>query len=336
MINMSQSRSFLVTGGAGFIGSHMVDMLLENQHKVIVLDACTYAANASAINDFQNNPDIEFIQGNIANRTLISSLLADFSVDIILNFAAETHVDNSIQTPEIFLRTNIFGTYELLTAAMEYWQGFDKPEFKFIQISTDEVFGEVGVSKNPFSEDTAYAPRSPYSASKASSDHLVRSWYHTYKLPTLVTHCSNNFGPRQNSEKLVPKIISNAISGKEIPIYGDGQNTRDWLYVGDHCAGILLAAENGLVGESYCFGGDNQYKNIDLAKKVCLHLDKIQPSKFGTSYVNQIRFVADRKGHDRHYAVDFSKAANVLGYSPKSDFNECLNNTIMYYLNEIG
>lgn len=333
MTKSFESKSFLVTGGAGFIGSHMVEILLAKNHNVIVLDSCTYAANDSAIKAFQSNSDVRFIIGDIKDRATVSEILMKYNIDIILNFAAETHVDNSIQSPHVFLMTNIIGTYELLSAATEYWQASDRPHFKFIQVSTDEVFGEVGADKKPFCEATAYAPRSPYSASKASSDHLARAWYHTYQLPTIVTHCTNNFGPRQNSEKLLPKIILNALNGKEIPIYGDGENTRDWLYVTDHCAGILLAAEHGLIGESYCFGGGNQFRNIDLAKMVCTRLDNMYPSQSGSSYTNQIRFVEDRKGHDRHYAVDYRNAARSLGYKPTSQFDACLTDTINHYLN---
>ena len=329
---MSIAKNFCITGGAGFIGSHMVELLLGEGHKVTILDSLTYAADKGALAALVENPKVNFVHGRIQNSSLVKSLLEQNEIDILINFAAETHVDNSINSPSEFIESNIRGTFELLSVSQRYFEQNPLKEFKFIQISTDEVFGEVNSKQGAFSERSPYNPRSPYSASKASSDHLVRAWHNTYGLPAIITHCSNNFGPRQNREKLIPKIISNALKGENIPIYGDGKNIRDWLYVKDHCRGIYLATQKGNVGESYCFGGGNQFENIEIASMVCMHLDTLKPLDFGKSYREQIEFVIDRKGHDRHYAVNFQKAKEQLGYRPEASIDGRLRDTVRSYL----
>lgn len=329
---MSIAKNFCITGGAGFIGSHMVELLLGEGHKVTILDSLTYAADKGALATLVENPKVNFVHGRIQNSSLVKSLLEQNEIDILINFAAETHVDNSINSPSEFIESNIRGTFELLSVSQRYFEQNPLKEFKFIQISTDEVFGEVNSKQGAFSERSPYNPRSPYSASKASSDHLVRAWHNTYGLPAIITHCSNNFGPRQNREKLIPKIISNALKGENIPIYGDGKNIRDWLYVKDHCRGIYLATQKGNVGESYCFGGGNQFENIEIASMVCMHLDTLKPLDFGKSYREQIEFVIDRKGHDRHYAVNFQKAKEQLGYRPEASMDGRLRDTVRSYL----
>jgi dTDP-glucose 4,6-dehydratase len=328
----NKRKKILVTGGAGFIGSHMVELLAELNHRVIVLDALTYAGNIQNIRHLLKNFDVDFIEGRIEDKNLVSQILEKFKIDVLINFAAETHVDNSISSPRQFIGSNVIGTFELVLASQEYLERRSLRDFKFVQISTDEVFGEVGSDGKGFSESTSYAPRSPYSASKASADHIVRAWCNTYGFPGLITHCSNNFGPRQNKEKLIPKIITNAIRGKKIPIYGDGKNIRDWLYVTDHCKGIYQAIEKGRAGESYCFGGGNEYQNIQIAQKVCAQLDEIRPLKNDKFYASQIEYVEDRKGHDRHYAVDFTKASKELGYKPEHSIDPMIRNTIEFYL----
>ena len=310
----------------------MVELLAELNHRVIVLDALTYAGNIQNIRHLRKNFDVDFIEGRIEDKNLVSQILEKFKIDVLINFAAETHVDNSISSPRQFIVSNVLGTFELVLASQEYLERCSLRDFKFVQISTDEVFGEVGSDGKGFSESTSYAPRSPYSASKASADHIVRAWCNTYGFPGLITHCSNNFGPRQNKEKLIPKIITNAIRGKKIPIYGDGKNIRDWLYVTDHCKGIYQAIEKGRAGESYCFGGGNEYQNIQIAQKVCAQLDEIRPLKNDKFYASQIEYVEDRKGHDRHYAVDFTKACRELGYKPEHSIDPMIRNTIEFYL----
>ena len=329
---LAMTKNFLVTGGAGFIGSHMVDLLSDFGHNVIILDALTYAADEKVLARLVENSNVDFVCGQIQNGELVQGLLNQYNIDVLVNFAAESHVDNSITSPSEFIETNIRGTFELLLTSQRYLEQNPLKEFRFIQISTDEVFGEVNAEHGAFSETSPYNPRSPYSASKASSDHLVRAWHNTYGLPSIITHCSNNFGPRQNCEKLIPKIISNAMAGKKIPIYGDGQNIRDWLYVKDHCKGIYLAAQNGNVGESYCFGGGNEFQNIEIAHKVCSILDEMHPLPDGKSYGAQIKLVDDRKGHDRHYAVNFQKASEQLGYKPEPSIDSRLRGTVLSYI----
>lgn len=325
-------KNFLVTGGAGFIGSHMVEFLAGLNYQVIVLDALTYAGDIQNIKHLTTKANLNFYKGRIEDRKLVSQILEKYEIDVLINFAAETHVDNSISSPKQFIETNVIGTFELVSASQEYIEKKSINNFQFIQVSTDEVFGEVSSDGTGFSETTAYAPRSPYSASKASADHIVRAWCNTYGFPGIITHCSNNFGPRQNQEKLIPKVIINAIKGEKIPVYGDGKNIRDWLYVVDHCRGIYKAIQKGRIGESYCFGGGNEYQNIEIVEKICTHLDEIRPLDEGRLYSTQIAFVEDRKGHDRHYAVDFTKASRELGYRPEYSIDSILRDTIAFYL----
>lgn len=327
------NRNFLVTGGAGFIGSHMVDLLITKGHQVIVYDKLTYAGKSENLSNALKHKSAELIVGDICDENQVLRLLKKYNIDCLMNFAAETHVDNSITKPRGFLETNFIGTYSLLTATQKYIDASKKSSFRFIQISTDEVYGDLSLEEEKFNENSQYKPNSPYAASKASSDHLVRSWWKTYKLPAVITRCSNNFGPRQNSEKYIPTIILNAITGNPIPIYGDGKNIRDWLFVGDHCDGIFRAYQRGVVGEVYNFGGNKEIANIDLAQKICTLLDKIQPSKKNRRYQDQIQFIEDRPGHDRRYAVSFDKAHKNIGFTPSKDFDSNLFETVNYYIN---
>ena len=329
---LNERKTFLVTGGAGFIGSHMVELLAGLGHRIIVLDALTYAGDVKNIEHFKGKSNFKFIEGRIEDRQLVSEILEKFKIEVLINFAAETHVDNSISSPRQFIESNVLGTFELLLASQEYFERNSQNHFRFVQISTDEVFGEVGPDGKGFSEDSAYEPRSPYSASKASADHIVRAWCNTYGFPGIITHCSNNFGPRQNKEKFIPTIITKAISGKKIPIYGDGKNIRDWLHVTDHCKGIYQATQRGKIGESYCFGGGHEYQNIQIAEKICVQLDKIEPLENEEFYASRIEYVSDRQGHDRHYAVDFTKAYNELGYRPEISIDNMISDTIRFYL----
>lgn len=333
---LNKRRTFLVTGGAGFIGSHMVELLAGLGHHVIVLDALTYAGDIKNIEPFKGKSNFKFIEGRIEDGKLVREILEKFKIEVLINFAAETHVDNSISSPRQFIESNVLGTFELLLASQGYFERNALKHFRFVQISTDEVFGEVGADGKGFSEDSAYEPRSPYSASKASADHIVRAWCNTYGFPGIITHCSNNFGPRQNKEKFIPTIITNAINGKKIPIYGDGKNIRDWLHVTDHCKGIYQATQKGRIGESYCFGGGHEYQNIQIAEKICAQLDKIKPLKNQELYASRIEYVADRQGHDRHYAVDFTKAYEELEYRPETSIDRMISDTIKSYLSDFN
>ena len=326
-------RSFLVTGGAGFIGSNFVDLLVGRGDKVVVLDAMTYAGHKENLEG--NLSKITFVQGDIADANLVLKLLREHKVTHVVNFAAESHVDRSITDAGSFVRTNVMGVFGMLQASLEHYGGLsgaDKDAFRFLHVSTDEVFGTLG-EEGKFSEETAYAPNSPYSASKAGGDHLVRAWYHTYKLPTLITNCSNNYGPRQFPEKLIPYMISCALQGKPLPVYGNGKNVRDWIHVEDHCSGILLAIEKGRLGEAYCFGGNAERRNIDVVKSICRILDERKPRGGGKSYEELISFVEDRKGHDWRYAIDDSRAQRELGFTRKySSFETGLAATVDWYL----
>lgn len=329
---MSHHKTILVTGGAGFIGSAFVAQAIENGQRVIVLDALTYAGNRANL-EWIKSRNYTLVVGNITDGQLVSSLLTEHSIDAIVHFAAESHVDNSISKPAEFIETNIVGTYILLEAAREYWNAVKdkKPHFRFVHISTDEVFGSLGDS-GKFDENSRLKPNSPYSASKAASDHLVHAWFATYGLPTITTNCSNNYGPRQYPEKLIPVIITNALSGKPLPVYGEGKNIRDWIHVDDHCTGVALALKKGIPGETYCFGGNCEVRNIDLVRKLCGILDKLKPKNDGTGYVNQITFVKDRLGHDYRYSIDDSKARRVLGFTHKYDLDTGLQDTVQWYL----
>lgn len=325
-----------VTGGAGFIGSNFILNWLKNHDEpVLNIDKLTYAGNLQNLASVSKNPHYLFAQEDIKNTDSIMSLLNTHKPRAVLNFAAESHVDRSILGPGEFIQTNIVGTYSLLQAAKSYWSGLDKTEqskFRFLHISTDEVYGSLDFDEPAFSEKTAYAPNSPYSASKAASDHLVRAYYHTYGMPVLTTNCSNNYGPFQFPEKLIPLVIHNALSEKALPIYGDGLNVRDWLYVTDHCKAIERVLEKGTKGEVYNIGGNSEMTNLAVVDHICSFLDELRPRHQGRSYSELKTFVADRPGHDRRYAIDFKKIKTELGWGPQESFQTGLNKTILWYL----
>ena len=329
MPNTHIMKSVLVTGGAGFIGSHLVDQLMAQDLKVVVLDALTYAGSKDNLKNHFDHKNFTFVEGNICDETLVLSILKDHDIDTVLHLAAESHVDNAIEAPGIFIKTNVEGTYTLLKACRDTWQDDQR---RFLHVSTDEVFGQLKAEDPPFNEKTPFAPSSPYSASKASSDMLAHAWFHTYKFPVVTTNCSNNYGSRQHDEKLIPTIIRNALAGKPIPIYGTGMNIRDWLFVEDHCKGLISAITTGRLGETYCLGGDNEIKNLDIAHIICDLLNAITPKADKKPYSEQIQFVTDRKGHDFRYAIDFSKAKAELGWTPQIDFKTGLERTIRYYV----
>ncbi|HEU5046456.1 MAG TPA: dTDP-glucose 4,6-dehydratase [Rickettsiales bacterium] len=332
---MLRHPTILVTGGAGFIGSAFVGQAVERGQKVIVLDALTYAGRRSNL-EWIDPAGYELVVGNIADGPLVDSLLRKHSIDAIVHFAAESHVDNSISKPVAFIETNIVGSYVLLEAAREYWnelKGTKKEQFRFIHVSTDEVYGALGET-GKFDENTPKKPSSPYSASKAASDHLAHAWFATYGLPTIITNCSNNYGPRQFPEKLIPLTITNALAGKPLPVYGNGSNIRDWIHVEDHCDGVALALGKGIPGETYCFGGNSERRNIEVVNQICRILDRLRPAKSGASYASQITFVRDRLGHDYRYAIDDTKAQQQLGFRRKYDFEAGLESTVEWYLHE--
>ncbi|MDX2082868.1 MAG: dTDP-glucose 4,6-dehydratase [Rickettsiales bacterium] len=329
--------NFLVTGGAGFIGSHFVLKIFNLGHKAIVLDKLTYAANLENLKSLQENQNFKFIKGDIIDHDLVTKILYEDEIDFIVNFAAESHVDNSIKAPENFIQTNIVGTFNLLNCALNYWQKLSvekKSRFRFLHVSTDEVFGSLALNDKKFNEETPYKPNSPYSASKAASDHLVRAWFETYNLPTITTNCSNNFGPHQHHEKFIPTIISSAILNKKIPIYGNGKNIRDWIFVKDHVDGIFMALSQGFAGQTYCFGGECEKENLQLAKEICQILDQVKPRLDGISYQNQISFVTDRLGHDKRYAISNDKVRHEFNFKPSKNFNQRLKETILWYLEQ--
>ena len=332
---MSKNKKFLVTGGAGFIGGNFVmRQITEGRTQVINLDALTYAGNLDSLSSIKDNPGHTFIHGSIGDSDLTLKLLEEHRPSAIVNFAAESHVDRSIDSPEAFIQTNILGTFSLLESARKYWRGLEgaeKDNFRFLHVSTDEVYGSLG-STGKFTETTAYQPNSPYSASKASSDHLVRAYFHTYGLPVLTTNCSNNYGPFQFPEKLIPLIIHNALAGKPLPIYGNGLNIRDWLYVEDHCTAIARVLEAGTPGEVYNIGGKNEKTNLEVVHTLCDLLDALKPRSDGASYRNQITFVTDRPGHDARYTIDASKIKNTLGWEPSKTFETGLRKTVTWYL----
>ncbi|HZV99631.1 MAG TPA: dTDP-glucose 4,6-dehydratase [Methylophilaceae bacterium] len=326
----------LVTGGAGFIGANFVlDWIKAGLGPVTNLDKLTYAGNLENLAEIQSHPDHLFIQGDIGDKDLVAKLLAEHQPRAVLNFAAESHVDRSIHGPEDFIQTNVVGTFHLLEEVRAYWSGLpeaDRGQFRFLHVSTDEVYGSLGPTDPAFSETTAYAPNSPYSASKAASDHLVRAYHHTYGLPVLTTNCSNNYGPYQFPEKLIPLVLNNALAGKPLPIYGNGSNIRDWLYVGDHCSAIRRVLEAGRVGETYNVGGCNEKTNLDVVHTLCDILDRLQPKASG-SYREQITFVQDRPGHDRRYAINAGKIEAELGWRPQETFDTGIEKTVAWYLN---
>jgi dTDP-glucose 4,6-dehydratase len=328
--------TILVTGGAGFIGSNFILQWLANEAgEVVNLDKLTYAGNPANLASISSNSKYNFVHGDICDRELIASLLKQYRPRAIVHFAAESHVDRSIHGPDDFIRTNVNGTFSLLEEARAYWSemnGAGKSEFRFLHVSTDEVYGSLSATDAAFSETTRYAPNSPYSASKAASDHLVRAYHHTYGLPTLTTNCSNNYGPFQFPEKLIPLVILHAIQGKPIPVYGDGQNVRDWLYVTDHCEAIRTALAGGRPGETYNVGGRNEIKNLDVVNTICSVLDELCPKDPVTPHAKLITFVKDRPGHDRRYAMDATKIESELGWRPKETFESGIRKTIEWYL----
>jgi len=328
--------TIIVTGCAGFIGSNFVHLWLdESDEAVINVDKLTYAGNPANLVSFAGDKRHRFVQGDIADRELMSALLAEYRPRVVVNFAAESHVDRSIHGPADFVHTNVVGTFNLLETVCDYWRELeveDQSAFRFLQVSTDEVYGTLKTDDAPFSENNRYEPNSPYSASKAASDHLVRAWHHTYGLPVLTTNCSNNYGPYQFPEKLIPLVIHNALYDKELPIYGDGQQVRDWLYVEDHCRAIVDVIEMGRVGETYNIGGWNEMTNLDVVKAVCSILDELQPRSDGRPYTEQISFVRDRPGHDRRYAIDARKIQIELGWRPRESFETGIRKTVSWYL----
>ena len=324
-------RKLLVTGGAGFIGSNFVRYWI-NRHpedRLVNLDALTYAGNLENLTEVEAAPGYRFVHGDITDRSCIERLFAEEDFDTVVNFAAESHVDRSITGPDAFITTNVQGTFILLEVAKAAWKEVSEGR-RFLHVSTDEVYGSLSSDEPAFTESHAYAPNSPYSASKAASDHLVRAYHKTYGLPVLTTNCSNNYGPFQFPEKLIPLVILNALEGKPIPVYGDGRNIRDWLYVDDHCSGIEAVIEGGRPGEVYNIGGINEWQNIDIVNLICERLDGLQPDK--ASYREQISYVKDRPGHDRRYAIDATKMQTELGWTPRHDFPAGIEQTIQWYL----
>ena len=332
---MSQ-KYILVTGGAGFIGSNFVSLIVNSTDLTVVnLDKLTYAGNLATVEQFEGSDRHIFVKGDIGDRQLIDNLLAKYQPQAIVNFAAETHVDRSIDGPASFIETNINGTFNLLESARQYWRKLSddaRDLFRFLHISTDEVFGSLAPDEPAFTELTPYTPNSPYSASKASSDHLVRSYFHTYGLPTLITNCSNNYGPYQFPEKLIPLTILNALADKPLPIYGDGQNVRDWLYVEDHCRAIALVLNRGIAGETYNVGGNAERDNLWLVNQLCAILDELLPASPNCPHDRLIQFVTDRPGHDRRYAIDFTKIHQQLGWEPQENISSGLRRTVQWYI----
>ena len=340
---MTEKKTVLVTGGSGFIGTNLVRLLLHSgEYRLVNLDALTYAANPSSLADLHGHHDYIFVKGDITDRELVSSLLTKYEPAGVLHLAAESHVDRSIVNAEDFIQTNVVGTYSILEAARAYWSALPserKSTFRFLHVSTDEVFGSLG-EDGYFSEETPYKPNSPYAASKAASDHFVRAFHHTYGLPTVITNCSNNYGPYQFPEKMIPLMILNALSGKPLPVYGDGSNVRDWIYVEDHCKAVKTAFEKGKPGEVYTIGANNEQKNINLVNQICSVLDEMAPpleipllrERGLNSYSELIRFVADRPGHDCRYAIDSAKITRELGWQAEVPFEAGLRRTIEWYL----
>lgn len=328
--------ALIVTGGAGFIGSNFViDWLQQNNEFVITLDKLTYAGNLDNLTSVRYDSRHTFVHGDIGDSLLVTKLLEEYKPRAILNFAAESHVDRSIHSAEDFIQTNIVGTYRLLEAVRSYWEKLDEPSkgnFRFLHVSTDEVYGSLEQVDPPFTEQKRYEPNSPYSASKAASDHLVRAYHHTYGLPVLTTNCSNNYGPYHFPEKLIPLCILNALSGKPLPVYGDGQQIRDWLFVKDHCTAIRQVLAKGTVGEVYNIGGWNEKPNIEVVETICTFLDEMRPRVDGKPYASQITFVKDRPGHDRRYAINASKIEREIGWKPVETFETGIRKTIAWYL----
>lgn len=329
------NKNLLVTGGAGFIGSNFVNYWYENypDDKIVVLDALTYAGNRQNLVNLENSPNFVFVQGDICARQLVDKLLEEEKITTIAHFAAESHVDRSILTPSAFIQTNVIGTFTLLESFRHYWQKQNQPsEYRFLHVSTDEVYGSLEADDPAFTENTPYAPNSPYSASKAGSDHLARAYYHTYKLPTIITNCSNNYGAYHFPEKLIPLMVINILLGKPLPVYGDGQNIRDWLYVRDHCSALDVVLSKGKQGETYNIGGNNEVKNIDLVQLICQIMDEIAPNLPVQPSNQLITYVKDRAGHDRRYAIDSSKLQQELGWKPEATVESGLRTTLQWYV----
>ena len=335
--------TILVTGGAGFIGSNFVHHCLgQSDETVVNLDVLTYAGNLGNLARWAGDPRHVFVKGDIGDRALVDQLLQSHQPRAVINFAAESHVDRSIHGPADFIQTNVVGTFHLLEAVRAYWMGLaagasgltppSQSHFRFLHVSTDEVYGSLSPTDPPFTETKAFEPNSPYSASKAASDHLVRAWHHTYGLPVLTTNCSNNYGPYHFPEKLIPLVIHNALAGKPLPIYGDGQQIRDWLYVQDHCSAIACVLQSGAPGETYNIGGWNEKPNLDVVNTICQLLDQMRPRSDGLSYATQITYVTDRPGHDRRYAIDARKIERALGWRPAESFETGIRKTIAWYL----
>lgn len=324
---MQTGKTIIVTGAAGFIGCNFVRLALQRGYRVIGFDALTYAGHRENLEGVKG--EFELVVGDIRDARAVSTLFGKHRPDAFLNFAAESHVDRSIENPLVFVDTNVMGTANLLAHSNEYWKSH--AGFRYLQVSTDEVYGALGET-GKFSETTPVNPHSPYSASKAGGDHLVHAWHNTYGLPTITTNCSNNYGPYQFPEKLIPHLIHCALAGKPLPVYGDGRNVRDWIHVEDHCGGILNALEKGKPGETYCLGGNAERRNIDLVKQMCGELDRLRPRKDGKPYSEQIAFVKDRAGHDFRYAIDDSKAAREIGFTRKHSFDSGLRSTVEWYL----
>ena len=326
----------VVTGGAGFIGSNFILKWLENsKENILNIDNLSYAANLRNLEVIESDPRYSFIKTDIQNQNEITEIIKELKPRAILNFAAESHVDRSIEGPESFINTNILGTYSLLEASLNYWNELDESDkkiFRFFHISTDEVFGSLNLNEKKSTENSSYKPNSPYSASKAASDHLVRAWHHTFKLPTLVSNCTNNYGPHQHEEKLIPLVITKALKNENLPIYGDGKNIRDWLYVEDHCEAIMKILDNGKPGETYNIGGNCEKSNLEVVDEICKILDFKNPKQNGSSYSEQIKFVKDRPGHDFRYSLDIAKIENNLNWKPKESFASGLAKTVQWYL----
>jgi len=329
--------TILVTGAAGFIGSNFIINWVNNfEENIIALDKLTYAGNLENHKTINTNSKYDFVKADIGDSDFICNLLKKKQPRAIINFAAESHVDRSIHGPADFIQTNIIGTFRLLEEVRNYineMNELDREKFRFLHVSTDEVYGSLENSESPFKETNQYAPNSPYSASKASSDHLVRAWYHTYGFPALTTNCSNNYGPYHFPEKLIPLCITNALKGKDLPIYGDGENIRDWLYVDDHCNGIISVLNRGIIGETYNIGGNSERTNLEVVQSICDILDKLKPRMDRKSYREQITFIKDRPGHDRRYAIDSTKISSELGWSPKESFESGILKTVKWFIN---
>ncbi|MDJ0689948.1 MAG: dTDP-glucose 4,6-dehydratase [Xenococcaceae cyanobacterium MO_188.B32] len=334
--NSRKPRKILITGGAGFIGSNFVHHWCNNYQsdRIVVLDALTYAGNRNNIAALEDNANLLFVQGNICDRSLVDRLLAEEEIDTIAHFAAESHVDRSILAPDAFIQTNVVGTFTLLESFRQRWENQGKPlDYRFLHVSTDEVYGSLAPDDPAFTETTPYAPNSPYSASKAGSDHLARAYYHTYGMPTIITNCSNNYGSYHFPEKLIPLMCINILLGKPLPVYGDGQNIRDWLYVEDHCRALDVAIHQGKLGETYNIGGNNEVKNIDLVEQICTLMDELAQDLPVSPAKKLITFVKDRPGHDRRYAIDATKIKTELGWSPQETIEGGLRRTVQWYLN---